>query len=93
MEEKLIMEIRFDQLPEEQVVSELEQSLKDNLVNENVKKITRSGKTIVIEGNEVPKRYIKFIVRKYLGRSVYKGRVKIISKNRDLFEVLYSETD
>ena len=87
------MEIRFDKIPEEQIVIEMEDQLKSNLVGENIKKVTRSGKTITIEGveDEVPKRYIKFIVKKYLGRSVYKGQTKVIALNKNVFEVLFSE--
>ena len=33
----------------------------------------------------------KFIVKKYLGRSVYKGQTKVIAINKDVFEVLFSE--
>ncbi|MHA1990444.1 MAG: 60S ribosomal protein L22 [Candidatus Hodarchaeales archaeon] len=87
------MEIRFDKIPEEQIVVEMEEQLKTNLIGENIKKVSRSGKTITIEGDseDVPKRYIKFIVKKYLGRSVYKGQTKVIAINKNVFEVLFSE--
>ncbi|OLS19894.1 MAG: hypothetical protein HeimC3_43330 [Candidatus Heimdallarchaeota archaeon LC_3] len=85
------MEIRFDKIPEEQIVVEMQEQLRTNLIGENVKKVSRNGKTIVIDGDEVPKRYIKFIVKKYLGRSVYKGQTKVIALNKDVFEVLLSE--
>ncbi len=85
------MEIRFDKIPEEQIVVEMQEQLRTNLMGENVKKVSRNGKTIVIDGDEVPKRYVKFIVKKYLGRSVYKGQTKVIALNKDVFEVLLSE--
>lgn len=79
------MEIRFDTIPEEQIVIEMEQHLKEDLRFEDVKKLTRNGKTIIIEG-KVPKRLIKFIVKKYLGRSAYKNQTKIIA-NGNIFNV------
>lgn len=85
------MEIRFEKIPEEQIVVEMQEQLRTNLVGENVKKVSRNGKTIVIDGDEVPKRYVKFIVKKYLGRSVYKGQTKVIAISKDVFEVLLSE--
>ena len=87
------MEIRFDKIPEDQIVAEMENELKRNLVGEKVKKVARSGKTITVTGDGVPKRYVKSIVKKYLGRSVYKGQTKVISKTKDVFEVLLAKSE
>ena len=83
------MEIRFDTIPEEQIVVDMEKHLKDDLIYEDVKKLTRNGKTIIVEG-KVPKRLVKFIVKKYLGRSAYKNQTKIIA-NGNIFNVIMNE--
>ena len=57
------MEFRFDAIPNEEIVSEIEKKLKTALIEEDISKISRNGKTIHIEG-EVPTRFVKFLVKK-----------------------------
>ena len=82
------MQFRFDKLPDEEVVKNIEQSLKEALVEEDISKISRTGKTITIEG-DVPRRFVKFLVKKFLGQSQYKNLTRVISTKQEIFEVFY----
>ena len=53
------LQFRFDKLPDEDIVKTIEESLKKALVEEDISKISRSGKTITVEG-DVPRRFVKF---------------------------------
>lgn len=83
-----ILQFKFDKLPDEEVVKNIEQSLKEALVEEDISKISRTGKTITIEG-DVPRRFIKFLVKKFLGQSQYKNLTRVIATKPEIFEVFY----
>jgi len=86
------MQFKFDKLPEEETVKAIESSLKKALVEEDVSKISRSGKTITIEG-EVPRRFVKFLVKKFLGKTEYKNSTRVIATRPEVFEIfLYEES-
>ncbi len=83
------MEFKFDQLPEDNIVEELVTLLKAALIEEDISKISRSGKTIVIEGTDLPRRFVKFLVRKFLGQLNYGKKTRVISTSPGIFEVFY----
>ena len=86
------MQFRFDRLPSEDVVKDIEQSLKEALVEEDISKISRSGKTITVEG-DVPRRFVKFLVKKFLGQSQYKNLTRVISTKPEIFDVFYYQPE
>ena len=86
------MQFKFDKLPDEEVVKNIEESLKEALVEEDISKISRSGKTITVEG-DVPRRFVKFLVKKFLGQSQYKNLTRVISTKPEIFEVFYYEPE
>jgi len=86
------MQFKFDRLPSEDVVKDIEQSLKEALVEEDISKITRSGKTITVEG-DVPRRFVKFLVKKFLGQSQFKNLTRVISTKPEIFEVFYYQPE
>jgi hypothetical protein len=86
------MQFKFDKLPDEEIVKKIEESLKKALVEEDISKITRAGKTITIEG-DVPRRFVKFLVKKFLGQTQYKNLTRIISTKPEIFEVFYYQPD
>lgn len=82
------MIFKFDTIPDEDVVKQIEESLKDALVEEDITKISRDGKSITIEG-DVPSRFVKFLVRKFLGKTTYKNNTRVIVTKPGIFEVYY----
>ncbi len=86
------MQFKFDRLPSEDVVKNIEQSLKEALVEEDISKISRSGKTITVEG-DVPRRFVKFLVKKFLGQSQFKNLTRVISTKPEIFEVFYYQPE
>ena len=82
------MEFRFDALPSDDIVSVIEEKLKEALVEEDISKISRSGKTINIEG-EVPTRFVKFLVKKFLGKTPFKNNTRVIVSRPGVFDVIY----
>ena len=82
------MIFKFDAIPEEDVVKEIEENLKDALIEEDITKIERDGKSINVEG-EVPTRFVKFLVKKFLGKTNYKNNTRVIVTRKGVFEVFY----
>lgn len=86
------MQFKFDKLPEDDIVKTIEESLKKALVEEDISKISRTGKTITVEG-DVPRRFVKFLVKKFLGQSQYKNLTRVISTKPEIFEVFYYQPE
>ena len=86
------LQFRFDKLPDEDIVKTIEESLKKALIEEDISKISRSGKTITVEG-DVPRRFVKFLVKKFLGQSQYKNLTRVISTKPEVFEVFYYQPE
>ena len=82
------MQFKFDSVPDEDVVKEIESKLKDALIEEDINKISRDGKSINIDG-EVPTRFVKFLVKKFLGKTSYKNTTRVIVTKPGIFEVYY----
>ena len=82
------MEFRFDSVPNDDIVEEIEKKLKNALVEEDITKISRNGKTINIEG-EVPTRFVKFLVKKFLGKTAFRKNTRVIVARPGIFEVIY----
>jgi len=83
------LQFKFDQLPEDHIVEEIEELLKKALVEEDITNLSRSGKTITIEGSGLPRRFAKFLVRKFLGQLNYGKNTRVISTSPGVFEVFY----
>ena len=86
------MQFKFDNLPDEEIVKNIEEILKKALVEEDISKISRSGKTITVEGN-VPRRFVKFLVKKFHGQSQYKNLTRVISTKPETYEVIYYQPE
>ena len=82
------MIFKFDSVPEEDIVKEIEEKLKIALVEEDVNKIQRDGKTIEVDG-DVPTRFVKSLVKKFLGKTDYKHNTRVIVTKPGIFEVFY----
>lgn len=82
------MQFKFDHVPDAEVVSKVEEELREALVEEDITTISRSGKTITVEG-EVPRRFVKFLVKKFLGRQGLAKHTKVIATGPGVFDVYY----
>lgn len=82
------MQFKFDNVPSEEVVKQIEEKLKVALIEEDISQISRSGKTINIEG-DVPSRFVKFLVKKFLGKTEFKNNTRVIVTKPGVFEVYY----
>ncbi|MHA2363133.1 MAG: hypothetical protein ACXAC7_04195 [Candidatus Hodarchaeales archaeon] len=82
------MKFKLDQVPDDSITEKLEKMLSEALIEEEISNISRSGKTLTIEG-DVPRRFVKFLIRKFLGQLNYGKKTRVISSSPGIFEVLY----
>ena len=88
-ENRAKLQFKFDQIPEDHIVEEIEKQLAEALIEEDISNLSRSGKTITIEGDELPRRFVKFLVRKFLGQLNYGRKTRVISTSPGIFEIFY----
>lgn len=83
------MQFNFDRLPEDHIIEEIEKLLKEALIEEDISNISLSGKVLTIEGKNLPRRFVKFLVRKFLGQLNYGKKTRVISTSPGIFDIYY----
>ncbi len=74
-----------------EIITELEEYLRDNLSSNS--EISRDGNTINIRSDDLPKRRVRFLVRKYLGRSGIEGFWRLIAEGKETYHVIYRKIE
>lgn len=72
-------------------IDELEEFLHHNLPSKA--KVSREGSTIEVQSDEIPKRRIRFLVRKYLGRSGIDGFWRLVSEGKESYRVIFRKKE
>ncbi|MHA2233443.1 MAG: 60S ribosomal protein L22 [Candidatus Hodarchaeales archaeon] len=72
-------------------IDELEEFLRDNLPPSA--ELSREGNLIEIQSEEVSKRRIRFLVRKYMGRSGIDGFWRLVADGKENYSIIYRKVE
>lgn len=72
-------------------IDELEEFLRNNLPPSA--EVSREGNLIEVQSEEVSKRRIRFLVRKYMGRSGIDGFWRLIADGKENYSVIYRKVE
>ncbi|MFW9916432.1 MAG: 60S ribosomal protein L22 [Candidatus Thorarchaeota archaeon] len=72
-------------------IDDLEEFLRNNLPP--AAEVSREGNNIEIQSEEISKRRIRFLVRKYMGRSGIDGFLRLIADGKENYRVIYRKIE
>ena len=72
-------------------IDELEEFLRNNLPPAT--EVSREGNAIEVQSEEISKRRIRFLVRKYMGRSGIDGLWKLVADGKEDYRVIYRKIE
>ncbi|MFQ5980710.1 MAG: 60S ribosomal protein L22 [Candidatus Heimdallarchaeota archaeon] len=72
-------------------IDELEEFLRNNLPPSA--ELSREGNLIEIQSEEVSKRRIRFLVRKYMGRSGIDGFWRLVADGKENYSIIYRKVE
>lgn len=85
------VELKFNDLPDDNIVKELEDFIGKGLTGS---KVSRDGKTIKIESKtEFPKKEIKRLAKKYLAKAGFGSSTKVIAVGPEKYTIFYKEEE